>query len=82
MEPKFLYRMIYILPNANYNKFQAVFRRCITTEIRVETLTNPCTGVMHYSAVGQVFGLSFALSFLSCFALIYSSSPNPCNLIN
>ena len=65
--------MIYILPNANSNKFQAVFRRCITTKIRVETLANPCTGVMHYFAVGQVFGLSFALSFLSCSVLIHSS---------
>jgi aspartate oxidase len=63
--------------SANSNNFQAVFRRCITTKIWVETQTNPCVGVMHYVAVGQVtvrvFGLSFALSFLSCSAPIQSS---------
>ena len=73
--------MIHILINAAYsvnsNNFQAVFRRCITTEIRVETQTNLCISVMYYVSVRQVtlrvFGLSFALSFLSCCALIHSS---------
>jgi hypothetical protein len=59
--------MIHKLPNAtysaNYNSFQAVFRHCITTEIRVETQTNPCTGVRHYVAMGQVIVRVFGLSF-------------------
>jgi hypothetical protein len=69
--------MIHILLNAAYsansNNFQAAFRRCITTEIWVETQTNPCKGVMQYVEVGGVTLRVFSL-YIIVFVLLRTHS--------
>jgi len=74
--------MIHVFLNAshsaNSNNFQALFRRCITTKIWVETQTNPCIGVMHYVAVGQVALRVFGLFLCIIFSVMLHIHPVIC----